>query len=198
MLIERAAAPLLDLIPSLDGHADDPTPCTEYTVRQLVNHLLVWGPTLAGAGGKQDVRPPAEGTDLTAGDWTAALAESVDAIVKAWDDPAAWEGSTRMGSEMEMPADLVGGMIAGELVVHGWDLARAAGRDLDVDVDIAEYLEVELAKTAELGRQMGFFGPEVAVPADAPALHRVLALTGRDPQWHRAPGAATPTHGTGR
>ena len=186
MLIERAAAPMLDLIPALEPHLDARTPCTEYTVRGLVNHLLFWAPSLTGGATKAIVVPPAATEaelDLTTGDCLASLTDAVTTTVKAWSDPAAWTGVTHMGSPMELPAAQVGGMIAGEFLVHGWDLARAAGRDLAADEDLAELLEVELAKTAELGRQMGIFGPEVVLPADAPALHRVLGLTGRDPQW---------------
>jgi uncharacterized protein (TIGR03086 family) len=185
MLIERAAAPLLDLIPTLEPHLAAQTPCTEYTVRGLINHLLFWAPSLAGGATKTVVTPPAATEaelDLTGGDCLASLTASVTTTVKAWSDPAAWTGVTHMGSPMELPASLVGGMIAGELLVHGWDLGRAAGRDFVVDSDVAEHVAVELAKTAEMGRQMGMFAPEVAVPADAPALDRLLALTGRDPR----------------
>lgn len=198
MLIERAAAPLLDLIPTLEPHLGATTPCTDYTVRQLINHLLFWAPSLAGAAAKAAVAPPAEAEsdlDLTAGDCLAALTESINGTVRAWSDPAAWEGMTHLGGPTEMPAAMVGGMVLGEFVVHGWDLAHAAGRKLPVDGDVAEYLETELVKTAEQGREMGVFGPEVVVPAEAPTLHRVLALTGRDPMWRRAPGGGVPAHG---
>ena len=184
MLIERATAPLLDLVPTLAPHLEAQTPCTDYTVRQLINHLLFWAPSLTGAAGKAMVAPPAakeSDLDLTGGDCLAALTESINGTVKAWSDPAAWAGTTHMGSPIELPADLVGGMITGELVVHGWDLARAAGRELSVDDDIAEYLLVELGKTAQQGRDMGMFAPEVPMPATAPPMHRLLALTGRTP-----------------
>lgn len=186
MLIERAAAPLLDLIPALEPHLSAQTPCTDYTVRGLINHLLFWAPSLTGGATKSVIAPPdatESELDLTTGDCLATLTASVTTTVKAWSDPDAWVGVTHMGSPMELPASQVGGMIAGEFLVHGWDLARAAGRELAVDEDLAEQLEVELAKTAELGRQMGIFGPEVAVPAGASAVDRVLGLTGRDPQW---------------
>ncbi|HEY0499760.1 MAG TPA: TIGR03086 family metal-binding protein [Kutzneria sp.] len=185
MLIERAAAPLLDLIPALEPHLSAQTPCAEYTVRGLINHLLFWAPSLTGGATKEVIAPPdareAE-LDLTTGDCLASLDAAVTTTVKAWSDPAAWTGVTHMGNPMELPASLVGAMIAGEFLVHGWDLARAAGRDVSVDDDVAELLLIELATMAEQGRQMGMYGPEVAVPADAPALHRLLGLTGRDPQ----------------
>jgi uncharacterized protein (TIGR03086 family) len=195
MHIERAVAPVLDLVPTLGPHLADRTPCTDYTVRQLINHLLFWAPSLTGAATKAVVAPPAAAEsdlDLTAGDCLTALSESITGTVKAWSDPAAWQGTTHLGNPMELPAAMVGAMVTGELVVHGWDLARAAGRDLPVDDDVAEYLLSELAEPAQLGRDMGMFGPQVPVPATAPAMHRMLALTGRDPGWAVSASASAP------
>ena len=82
-----------------DDQLANKTPCTEYDVRALVNHLLFWGPSLA------------------------------------------------------LPADLL---------AHLHDTVFAG---------------------VEQGREMGMYGPEVAVPACAPTLDRILGLTGRDPAW---------------
>lgn len=162
------------------------TPCAEYDVRTLLNHLLFWGPSLEGAGRKETVPPPAAAeanVDLTQGDWAAALDAHLDRTVQAWSAPAAWEGTTHLGGPTELPASLVGGMAVGELVVHGWDLARATGQRLAVDEDIVEFLCEEIAKTAAQGRAMGAYGPEVAVSISSSMLDRVLGLTGRRPDW---------------
>jgi uncharacterized protein (TIGR03086 family) len=164
-----------------------PTPCADYDVRRLINHLLFWGPSLEGAARKQSVPPAGQSeadVDLTGSDGAGALQAHVDGLVDAWSLPGAWDGLTWMGGPTRMPAALVGGMVVGELVVHGWDLARATGRPFTVDDDLLGYLRDEVAKIAEEGRAMGVFGPEVTVPATAPLLDQVLALTGRDPHWH--------------
>jgi len=72
-----------------------------------------------------------------------------------------------------------------ELVVHGWDLARATGQPFQPDD--AHLAEIE-ATVRQLrgdndGAIPGLFGPAVTVADDAPALNRVLGLTGRDPSW---------------
>lgn len=106
------------------------TPCTEYDVRALVNHLLFWGPSLAGAGRKESVPPPAAAepdVDLTAGDWCGRLLALLDDITSSWAPPGAWEGETSMGTPHTLPASVMGDMITGELAVHGWDLAVATG-----------------------------------------------------------------------
>ena len=164
----------------------NPTPCTEYDVRKLVNHLLFWGPSLEGAGRKESVPPPAAAeadVDLTAGDWRGDLLAQLDRTAKAWAPPPAWEGTTYMGGPHELPAAMIGDMITGELVVHGWDLAQATGQRLDLQADLLTHLLDAVAEGAEQGRAMGIYGPEVPVPARAPTLDRILGITGRDPAW---------------
>ncbi|MEU7899823.1 TIGR03086 family metal-binding protein [Nonomuraea sp. NPDC049152] len=186
-LMARAAAPLMEIIRDIKpDQLDARTPCAEYDVRKLVNHLLFWGPSLEAAGRGEMVPPPAQAesdVDLTGGDWAVALEGNVERVVAAWSRPAAWEGTTHMGGPTELPASLVGGMIIGELVVHGWDLAQATGRRPAWDDDLMAYVYEEVAKSAEQGRAMGIYGPEVPVGASAPALDRLLGLTGRDPSW---------------
>lgn len=186
-LIARAATPLLRIIGNIKpDQLDAPTPCAEYDVRGLLNHLLFWGPSLEGAARKETVPPPAESdseVDLTGGDWAAAVETQLNRIVEAWSTPDAWEGTTHMGGPTELPAALVGGMVLSELVVHGWDLAKATGQHLAVTEDIAEEAHKEVTKTAAMGRDMGIYGPEVPVPASSSTVDRVLGITGRDPAW---------------
>ncbi|HEX6351637.1 TIGR03086 family metal-binding protein [Actinophytocola sp.] len=161
----------------------NPTPCTEYDVRALVNHLLFWGPSLEGAGRKESVPPPATEVDLTTGDWRGDLLAQLDRTARTWEPVSAWEGTTYMGGPNEMPAAMIGDMITGELVVHGWDFAQATGQRLDLPEDLLTYLLGAVAEGVEQGRAMGIYGPEVPVPADAPTLDRILGITGRDPAW---------------
>jgi len=178
-LIARAAAPLLEIVHNIKpADLAAPTPCPDWDVRALVNHLLHWGPSLEGAARKEEV-PPAENTRA---DWAEALAAQVSRTVDAWAEPSAWEGTTRMGGPTDLLAALVGGMVATEFVVHGWDLARATGQQPTWDDDLIAFVHDEVAKTAAQGREMGVYGTEVPVPADASLLDRTLALTGRDPR----------------
>jgi uncharacterized protein (TIGR03086 family) len=188
-LVARAAEPLVEIIRNIKpDQLDAPTPCMEYDVRKLINHLLFWGPSLEGAGRKEAVSPPARSDvelDLTGGDWAANLEGQIERLVTAWSEPAAWQGSTHMGGPTELPASMVGGMIVSELVVHGWDLAQATDHRPTWDDDLIRYVHAEVVKTAEQGRQMGIYGPEVGVPGSAPPLDRALGVVGRDPRWSR-------------
>lgn len=185
-LVARAVGPVVEVVQNIrQEQLSSPTPCAEYDVRGLINHLLFWGPSLEGAGRKQDVPPPAaseSGADLASGDWSSALVSQLRRTAEAWSVPEAWHGTTRLGGPEETPAATVGGMVLGEMVVHGWDLARATGQSPSWDDDIVELVHREVAANAGLGREMGIYGAEVPVPDDAPLLHRVLGLTGRDPR----------------
>jgi uncharacterized protein (TIGR03086 family) len=150
-----------------------PTPCREWDVRGLVGHLLEWGPPLEGAARKEAVAPGGGDGDVRA---------QLERLAAAWGEADAWDGGTVMGG-IEMPADLVGGMVLGEFVLHGWDLARGIGVPVAFSGDVLRLMYDEVARSAEQGRAMGVYGPEVPVPADAAMFDRVLALSGRDPFW---------------
>lgn len=191
-ILAAAAAPIAEIVNGLrPEHLGLRTPCTEYDVRGLLNHLLFWGPSLDGCARKELVAPPAAAEpdlDLVVGDWRAAVADQIAAHVGAWSDPAAWEGTTSMDGSHPLPASMVGGMVVGELVVHGWDLGRALGRRPEWNADVLEFLLAEVRATAETGRQMGVYGLEVVVPPTAPLLDQVLGTTGRNPGW--TPGSS--------
>ncbi|GAA3337591.1 hypothetical protein GCM10020358_14420 [Amorphoplanes nipponensis] len=65
----------------------------------------------------------------------------------------------------------------------------ATGQPVSWDEEVLGFLHDEVAKTAELGRELGEYGAETPVPPDAPVLDRMLGLTGRDPYWARTPPA---------
>ena len=186
-LVTAAARPISEIVRGLD--ASDlaaPTPCAAYDIRALLNHLLFWGPGLTAAAHQQPAAPPVAAetdVDLVVGDWPVAFDTLVTDMVAAWSDPSAWVGMTSMGGSGGLPAAMVGGMAVGELVVHGWDLGRALGRSPEWDRELLAFLHPEVSAVAETGRQMGVFGPEVAVAETAPTLDRILGVTGRDPAW---------------
>ncbi|NIH86788.1 TIGR03086 family metal-binding protein [Amycolatopsis granulosa] len=190
-MLDRAAREFTRLLRAVEpGQLGNRTPCTEYDVRALLNHLLHWGPWLAAAL-RREPAPAAVGgerdADLTRGDWLGDLCTLVDDLVDACGRPGALAGTTKFGSA-EMPARMIAEMVLTEWVVHGWDLARATGQSPVVDADVAEALFTSAQGLADQAREMKVFGPAVPCPADAPVLDRVLALTGRDPAWQR-PGA---------
>lgn len=184
-LIDKAVATASEVVGNIKpDQLDAPTPCTEFDVRGLLNHLLFWGPSLNAAARKDPVPPPADSeadVDLTAGDWAADLAAVLRDRADAWREPSAWEGTTTLGSPQEMPAEVIGALVLGETVVHTWDLARATGQAASWDAELLEFVHADLLQTAQMGRDMGIYGPEVPVASDAPLIERIVGLTGRTP-----------------
>ncbi|NUT52153.1 MAG: TIGR03086 family protein [Saccharothrix sp.] len=184
-LIDEAVSTALEVAGNIGpDQLGAPTPCAEFDVRKLLNHLLFWGPSLNAAGRKESVPPPAADeadVDLTAGDWAADLAAQLADRVDAWREPSAWTGVTSLGSPHELPAPMIGAMVLAETVVHTWDLAKATGQQPSWDTGLLEFIHADLVQSASTGREMGLFGPEVPVPADAPLIDRIVGLTGRNP-----------------
>ncbi|WP_426563386.1 TIGR03086 family metal-binding protein [Angustibacter sp. McL0619] len=196
--------PMLDLNPAaqevrrlLDGVQDDQlsdaTPCEGRPVAAMLDHLM--GLTLAfkwaatkdlppGAGGRP--QPAADSLDP---DWRTVLPGRLDALAEAWQDPQAWTGMTEAGG-IQLPGEVAGLVALDEVVLHGWDLARATGQSFRCDPASAEavlgFTEAS-ARPDQSPRREGLFGPVVRVPDDAPVLDRALGFAGRDPSW-QAPG----------
>jgi uncharacterized protein (TIGR03086 family) len=161
-----------------------PTPCTEWDVHALLNHLILWTSYSLEArahGGSV-------GQDLIDRDfaaepgYAAGYRAQLDRALAAWSAPEVWEGSLDvMGSAT--PAADVAALNLAEMVLHGWDLAAATGQRFQVGDAAAAAALGAVAANAELFRQYKGFAEPVAVAPDAPVLHQVLALSGRDPRW---------------
>jgi uncharacterized protein (TIGR03086 family) len=162
------------------------TPCPEWNVRTLANHLALWGAYRSELAARRLPAPADgsldEGRDLMAEGWPEVFTGQVAKAAEAWASPGAWEGMTDFGGAT-MPAALTGELLLGELVVHGWDLAVATGQRLRCADEVAEAVYRGMAQVADQGRQMGLYGSAVAVGSDASPLARVLAFSGRDPGW---------------
>jgi uncharacterized protein (TIGR03086 family) len=86
---------------------------------------------------------------------------------------------------MGLPMATLGQMYLVDLVVHGWELARATGQPYEPEPETVSRALDFTDQMVEMGRQRGAFGPPVPVPDDAPALDRLLGIVGRDPAWTR-------------
>jgi uncharacterized protein (TIGR03086 family) len=174
-------------VPVVRGIADTAfgaaTPCAEYDVKALVNHLfqvIVQFQRLA-AKEPSDFGEVAADRVAEGPDWRERFAVEADRLVSAWSAPGAEEGTT---GAMDMPARLVGSMALLDLTVHVWDLARATGQECRVpdDAVVAE-LTGAVAQLAPTARKMGVFGEPVGVAEGASDFERLLGRTGRDPLW---------------
>jgi uncharacterized protein (TIGR03086 family) len=179
-----AAARLAALLPGVrDDALDAPTPCADTSVAALLSHVFDLSEAFRGAAEKApDAGPPPAAPGPLRPDWRAALPARLDALANAWSKADSREGSTSAGG-IAMPAEQAAVVALDELVLHGWDLARATGQPYEVDpASLGACLEFVTVMASPEGVP-GLFGPLVPVPDDAPALDRLLGLSGRDPGW---------------
>lgn len=180
----RAVARLLDAIG--DERLADPTPCPEYAVRELLGHLVGLSTAFRDAARKDF--GPSTGTDpgsvlpVLDDDWRAVLPQRLNELAEAWQKPGAWDGDTQAGG-ITFPAAIAGRVALNELVIHGWDLARATGQEY-APGDASLRVSYDLLKPAgDDPSRDGMFGPVVRVAEDAPLIDRVVGLSGRRPDW---------------
>ncbi|MFH8383633.1 TIGR03086 family metal-binding protein [Kitasatospora sp. NPDC018058] len=163
---------------------DAPTPCGEFDTRALINHWVLYtSHGLEHRARRTELPEELSSRDFTAdADWRSAYAAQLERAVAAWADPAAWEGDVDLGGS-PVPAVGIARMLILELVLHGWDVARATGGEIPVDEELALVALEIVEENAELYRQYAGFAEVVPVPDDASAWEHALAASGRDPRW---------------
>ncbi|MBD0709134.1 MULTISPECIES: TIGR03086 family metal-binding protein [unclassified Streptomyces] len=180
------ATPLIAETP--DTALGAPTPCAEYDVRALLNHLFDVVVNFQGLAAKESVDFSSTPDRLAEEGWRDRFAAETGSLVEAWSRPGAEEGVTGF---FGLPARTVGRMVLLDLTVHAWDLARATGRDFEPDAAVVAGLAEEVEQLAPTGREMKVFGDAVELPAGATSFERLLATTGRDPHaWDGLSGTA--------
>jgi uncharacterized protein (TIGR03086 family) len=166
------------------GSFSAPTPCSDWDLGSLTQHFVGTTTGLAKVGRREQLGTnPWAGPTVDAEDWRRVLAGNLEQLAEAWSADQAWAGTVTVGNDM--PARVLGDMAYAEVLLHGWDIARTLGADLDVSPEMAAVLLAGVEETAELGRKMEAYGPAVPVPVDADDFDRALGAAGRDPHWTR-------------
>jgi uncharacterized protein (TIGR03086 family) len=147
-----------------------PTPCEDWEVRTLLNHLVQTQRYFVGSARGEEVAPPTGEPPEVGEDPATAFSEARREVLDTF-------GRDEV---LERTGPLLGIAFA-DVLVHGWDLARAAGVDDTMPAGLAEaaYQAIHGKFTDE--QREGTFGPEVTVDDDASAQDKLLAYTGRDP-----------------
>jgi uncharacterized protein (TIGR03086 family) len=159
-----------------DDQWDSPTPCADFTVRQLVSHAIDVQrlvPKRLGASGAIDT---SNGDDLKA-TWRAVRG----AALETCSAEGALEREIDSPFGGQMPAGhFFGGPACGDLLIHTWDLARAIGADEKLPADACQAALAFLqAAPAELIRQPGRFDAAIEPPAGADVQTQLLCFAGR-------------------
>jgi uncharacterized protein (TIGR03086 family) len=162
----------LDAVP--EDRWDDPTPCTEWTVRQLANHAV----------DSQRLLPMRLGVEIdAAGDdpkarWEATRAAALAAFQK----PGAVDQTVEMPFGELTVAQVLTNVAVGDLLIHSWDLARATGGDEQLDAEAVATVFEGLKPLDEiLHRSDQVFGPKIEPPPGADVQTELLCFAGRRP-----------------
>lgn len=161
-----------------------PTPCSDWDVRALVEHVTVeqlWALPLLSGATVEDVGDRFDG-DVLGDDpvthWDQSAAASVDAFAAA----DVTGGTVSLSRGPTPVAEYLGEMTA-DALIHTWDLARAIGADETLNADLVSYVWESIAPMVPIMASTGRFGDgqSGAVGEDAPLQLRLLDATGRRP-----------------
>ncbi|SNT31294.1 TIGR03086 family protein [Asanoa hainanensis] len=161
-----------------------PTPCTDWTVRDLVNHLVYedrWSVPLINGASLGSVGNRFEGDLLGADPVGAAQDASAESV-------AAVRASGALSRDVELsfgvtPAEEYVRQLLADHVVHGWDIAAATGQDRDLDDDLLQEVAAWFPANEDAYRSGGAIGAAVEVPSNATAQDKLIAAFGRNPRW---------------
>jgi uncharacterized protein (TIGR03086 family) len=200
-LIEPVLGQLADVVTRTTPETlAGPTPCERYDVAELRDHVLGWLQFFAAAfADPRRTRPRPEPDAYRAADDERDLADVVRESAVTISDAVrgdVLDGQVVLAqSRMDGPAAFA--MVLGEYLVHGWDLAVAVGAPWTPPERACE-MALEFFQGMILpeyrGGEGGFFGEEVPVPPDAPALERLLGFAGRRPRWQESSRSAPDVH----
>lgn len=189
-VLPAAAAATTAVVQTLPADATDPlwsrpTPCTGWDVRRLLSHLVaehLWAPRLLAGESMADVGDAYDG-DVLGVDPPAAWQEAITASLLAWAEVDDEDVEIQMSYGPATRQEYARQMLV-DLVVHGWDLARATGQSYEpAEPAVQAVLDYEGPRLSSGDGWPGVFAKAVPVPPGSELLDRAVALTGRDPGW---------------
>jgi len=158
-----------------------PTPCANYDVAELIEHIDMVSQGFAALARRDPVNTPAADEHVTTDPgWRVTVCDHLLDLADAWRDPAAWQGDTNAG-DVHLANETWALVALTEVIVHGWDLARATGEALDLPEALLHTCLSHVASFVPNAPVASLWGPAVPVPDDAPVIDHIVAITGRRP-----------------
>jgi uncharacterized protein (TIGR03086 family) len=160
-----------------------PTPCTEWTVYQVANHVVAAGDyfvALLQGASKEAALERLVAPDVLQADPVSAFVMQRPRVRAAFSAPGALEKIGHHVISDMTGAQLLHGCVA-ETTVHTWDIVKATSNDQEIDSQLAEVALATFEQLAPIFVANGFAAPSVDIGADAPVLARLVALSGRQP-----------------
>jgi uncharacterized protein (TIGR03086 family) len=165
-----------------DDQWSAPTPCSEWDVRTLVNHVTgeqLWAPHLVAGETIEQVGDRYDG-DVLGADPAATWRHAAPRSVAAFAGPGALDRTVHLSYGDESCREYLTQMLT-DAAVHGWDLARATGQDETIDPEAVDVLLEAWSPRRDLLAASGVFAAPVEVDESTGAQARLLALLGRRP-----------------
>ena len=177
----RRAAALADATVSAVRHDQlgHSTPCTEWTVRQLINHMLTGNLFFVSLA--TGAPPPDLTADHVGDDHVASFRDSLARLSTAFGEPG-FLGKRVPTPDGEGTGAVLADMRFNEFVIHSWDLAKATGQSTDLDRELAERVLASMRGSTLLARVRGEGGPvgqQQPAPAGANPADQLAAFMGR-------------------
>jgi uncharacterized protein (TIGR03086 family) len=185
-MLKQACAATSSILANVTGdHLTLPTPCADWQVRDVINHIVA-ATRFFGDVAEWGFSPEGQEWPVyAAGDFAASFGEQSGRTIAAFSAPGA------MDKVMSLPTGPTPGwrcveVASGEIIVHGWDLARATGQAAPVDNGVADALLSSewTSLCAEVrGNDPPPFASEIGVAPGTAPIERLAAFLGRDPEW---------------
>ncbi len=170
-LYDRASGWTAAKVQGATTKLDGPTPCDEWNVRTLLNHMLDTQRYFTGTARGEDVSPPSPTPpNLLGDDPIATFEQSRSDLMRAFSEPGV----------IEQTGPVLGIACADQLL-HGWDLAKATGQDPTMPEGLPAVAYQMIHGRFSDDQRKGVFKPAVATAPDASPQDKLLAYTGREP-----------------
>jgi uncharacterized protein (TIGR03086 family) len=156
------------------------TPCDEWNVRALVNHIVYedrWAPHLVRGETIADVGTRYDGDQL-GDDPPRAWADASAGALAAFRAPGTLDRTVHL-SYGDESCDVYLGQLTADHLVHSWDLARGIGADDTLDPELVQWAWETMKPQEQMLRATGLFGEPVDVPDGSDLQTKLLALVGR-------------------
>jgi uncharacterized protein (TIGR03086 family) len=168
------------------SHLGDPTPCSEWTVTQVLQHAagdqLAWAAAVGYGSGPEE--NPFDPSGKLAGSVADLLGNAIQVATRAWAgvDASAPAVSTPL-PQGDLPPDAAVSACALDAAIHGWDVAVATGQAAPLTAELAAQLMPVAKAIVEPLRQYGAYAPALPPEPDDDGTAQLLRYLGRNPGW---------------
>jgi uncharacterized protein (TIGR03086 family) len=160
------------------------TPCAAYTVGDLIDHVDHAARLFIAIAHKGTSELPGNDADPVhvESNWFDVVSAHVETLGQSWSEPEAWAGSIELPGP-DLSNAVWGNIALTEMVVHGWDIARATKQPFDLPQDTLQACLDHVAAFVPNAPIPALWGSPPEVAPEAPMIDRIVGITGRTPSW---------------